>query len=78
MKILCRFQVRKVRSQASIWTTDTYVWTPISLYYSSLHPFERLSNTSGHSSEFEKNPAFNCIRLDNVAILSGRQLVFDK
>jgi hypothetical protein len=44
----------------------------------SLHPSKRLSNTSGCSSEFEKNLAFKCIRLEDVAIPSGRQSVFDK
>jgi hypothetical protein len=30
-KILCRFQVREVESQASVWTAQSYVQTPISV-----------------------------------------------
>jgi len=45
---------------------------------SRLHPSERNGKSSGRYSEFEKNPAFKCIHPDDVAILSGRHLVFDK
>jgi len=51
---------------------------PIIVYCSSLHPSGRLSNTSERPSEFEKNPAFKCIRPDDVAIPSGRQSMFNK
>jgi hypothetical protein len=30
-KILCRFQVREFRSQASVWTAQSCVWMPISV-----------------------------------------------
>jgi hypothetical protein len=33
---------------------------------------------SGRSLEFQKNPAFKCIHPDDVVILSGYHLVFDK
>jgi hypothetical protein len=45
---------------------------------SRLHPSRRNGKSSGRSSKFEKNPAFKCIRLNDVAIPSGRHLVFDK
>jgi hypothetical protein len=69
-KILCRFQIRKIRSQASVQTAQSCVRTPISVYCSSLYPSRRLSNTSRRSSEFQKNLAFKCIRQDDIAIPS--------
>jgi hypothetical protein len=45
---------------------------------SRLHPSGRNGKSSGRYSEFEKNPAFKCIRPDDVAIPSGRHSVFDK
>jgi len=45
---------------------------------SRLHPFGCNGKSSGYYSEFEKNPAFKCIHLDDVAIPSGRHSVFDK
>jgi len=45
---------------------------------SRLHPSGRNGKSSGHSSEFEKNPAFKCIRPDDVVIPYGCHSVFDK
>jgi hypothetical protein len=45
---------------------------------SRLHPSGRNGKSFGCSSEFEKIPVFQCIRPDDVAILSGRHSVFDK
>jgi hypothetical protein len=45
---------------------------------SSFHLSECCSNASGRSLEFQKNPAFKCIRLDDVAIPFGCPSVFDK
>jgi len=62
-KILCRFQLRKVGSYVSVWMTQSCVRTPISVEKpnsSRLHPFRRHGNTSRHTLEFEKIPAFVC------------------
>jgi len=45
---------------------------------SKLHPSGRNGKLFNRSSEFEKNPAFKCIRLDVVVISSGCHSVFDK
>jgi hypothetical protein len=45
---------------------------------SRLHPSGRNGKSSGRSSEFEKIPVFQRIRLDDVVIPSGRHSVFDK
>jgi hypothetical protein len=45
---------------------------------SRLDPSGRNGKSSGHSSEFEKIPVFQRIRLDDVVILSGCHSVFDK
>jgi hypothetical protein len=45
---------------------------------SSLHTSGRHGNMSERSSKFQKNPAFKCIRPDDVAIPSERQSVFNK
>jgi hypothetical protein len=45
---------------------------------SRLHPSGRNGKSSRRSSEFEKIPVFQCICLDDVAIPSGRQSMFDK
>jgi hypothetical protein len=45
---------------------------------SRLHPSGRNGKSSERSSEFEKIPVFQCIRPDDVVILSGRHSVFDK
>jgi hypothetical protein len=61
---------------------DLSVRTPINVLEASngsrLHQFGRNGKSSGHSSEFEKIPVFQCIRLDDVVIPSGRHSVFDK
>jgi hypothetical protein len=43
-----------------------------------LQPFKRNGKSSRRSSEFEKIPVVQCIRPDNVVILSERHSVFDK
>jgi hypothetical protein len=45
---------------------------------SKLHPSGRNGKSSGRYSKFEKNPAFKCIRPDDVVIPSERHSVFDK
>jgi hypothetical protein len=45
---------------------------------SRLHPSERIGKSSGRSSEFEKIPVFQCIRPDDVVILSRHHSMFDK
>jgi hypothetical protein len=45
---------------------------------SRFHPSGRNDKLSGCSSEFEKTPVFQCIRLDDVAIQFGCHSVFDK
>jgi hypothetical protein len=45
---------------------------------SRFHPSEHNGKSSGRSSEFEKIPVFQCIRPNDVAILSRRHSVFDK
>jgi hypothetical protein len=41
-------------------------------------PSRRNGKSSGHSSEFKKNPMSKCIRPDDLAIPSGCHSVFDK
>jgi hypothetical protein len=61
---------------------DLSVRTPISVVEASngsrLHTSGHNGKSSGRSSEFEKIPVFQCIRPDDVVILSGRHSVFDK
>jgi len=45
---------------------------------SRLHQSGRNGKSSSRFSKFEKNPAFKCIRPDDVVILSRRHSVFDK
>jgi len=45
---------------------------------SRFHPSGSNGESSGRSSEFEKIPVFQRIRLDDVVIPSGRHSVFDK
>jgi hypothetical protein len=45
---------------------------------SRLHPSGRNGKSSRRSSEFKKILVFQCIRPDDVAILSGHHSVFDK
>jgi hypothetical protein len=45
---------------------------------SRLHPSGRNGKSSRRYSKFEKNPAFKCIRPDDMVILSGSHSVFDK
>jgi len=82
LKVQRRFFVvsksEELGSQASVRTAQSCVRMPINVYCSSLHPSEHFNNTSGRSSEFQKNLAFKCIRLDNMAIPSGLQSMFDK
>jgi len=56
LKVQRRFcvvsKLEEIGSQSSVQTVQPYVWTPINVYYSSLLPSGRLSNTSGRSSEF--------------------------
>jgi hypothetical protein len=77
-KILCRFQVRpKLPFEQPIHASGrpsvsrrfklfkfTFVWTS--------------QQSVWLSSKFLKNPAFKCIRRDDVAIPSGHQSVFDQ
>jgi len=43
-----------------------------------LHSSGRNGKSSRRYSKFEKNPAFKCIRPDDMAIPSGRHSVFAK
>jgi len=74
-KILCRFQLREVRSHASVRTSLSIVLTLISqatsilttwLFRPDSHQCLEVSNCSSlhpsrRSSEFQKNPTFKCI-----------------
>jgi hypothetical protein len=60
-KILCRFQLREIGSQDSVWMAQSCVWTPICVKKpnnSKLHPSGRHGNTFGHTSDFKKIPVF--------------------
>jgi hypothetical protein len=60
-KILCRFQLREVRSQDFVRTAQSCIRTPINvkkLNSSRLHLSKRHGNTSGRTLEFEKTPTF--------------------
>jgi hypothetical protein len=48
---------------SSVWTTRTF--------RSRLHPSGHNDKSSGPSSEFEKNPALKCIRLDAIQCLTS-------
>jgi hypothetical protein len=71
-KILCSLYVKEIGSQDSVRTAQSCVRMPISVYCSSLHLSRCFSNTFRHSSEFEKNPTFKCIRPNDMAIPFGR------
>jgi len=70
------------QSATSVWTTWQYLLDAHQCLetsnYSGLHPSGLNGKSSGRYLEFEKNPLFNCIHLDNVAIPSERHSVFDK
>jgi hypothetical protein len=70
------------QSATSVLTIRTFRLDPHkcleALNCSRLHPSRRNSKSSERSSEFEKNPAFKCIRPDDVLIPSGRLSMFDK
>jgi hypothetical protein len=69
-------------SATSVQTTRTFLQDAHQCLEASnssrFHPSGCNGKSSGRSSEFKKIPVFQCIRPDDVAILSGRHSVFDK
>jgi hypothetical protein len=81
-KTMCRIQDNEVqvpciRLDDVIFRSDAHQCLQTS-NCSRLHPSERNGKSSDHFSEFEKNPAFKCIRPNGVAIPSRRLSLFDK